>query len=166
MEVWLEESMQHSFFHPGQCEKVDGELPHPSQWAPINMGRTALAVETQNSEVRWPLPLVYLCACQDKVTLCSLGWPRTWSVDQDGFQHTEIFASGVLGLKVWATTPRQNHYFGLGFLSLFFDRAQVGLERGTHWSSSLHFSSIEFPKHNFLSPPIPRQGFSMQPWQS
>lgn len=52
MEVWLEESMQHSSSHPGQCEKVDGELPHPLQWAPINMGRTALAAEeTQNSDV-------------------------------------------------------------------------------------------------------------------
>ena len=59
--------MQHSSSHPGQCEKVDGELPHSPQWAPINMGRTALAAEeTQDSDMT--RPYVFVCIYQDRVS--------------------------------------------------------------------------------------------------
>jgi hypothetical protein len=46
---------------------------------------------------------------RDRVSLCSSGCPGTHSVDQAGLKlrNPPASASGVLGLKAWATTARQ-----------------------------------------------------------
>jgi hypothetical protein len=49
------------------------------------------------------------CVCvQDRVSLCSLGCPRTHTVDQAGLKLSNLPASAtqVLGLKVCVTTAQ------------------------------------------------------------
>jgi hypothetical protein len=53
---------------------------------------------------------IYILVFQDRVSLCSPGCPGTNSVDQAGLElrNPPASASQVLGLKVCATTARQN----------------------------------------------------------
>jgi hypothetical protein len=54
------------------------------------------------------LLLLFVLVFQDRISLCSLGCPRTHSVDQTGLKLRDLLvtASIMLGLKACATTVR------------------------------------------------------------
>ena len=63
---------------------------------------------------------VYILVFQDKVSLCSPGYPGTHSVDQIGleFRNLPASASQVLGLTACTTTPGMAEVLSEGIMNL------------------------------------------------
>jgi hypothetical protein len=90
---------------------------------------------------------------RDRVSLCSLGCPGTYSVDQAGLElrNLPVSASRVLGLKACATTPGFFFFFSLFLVSYLSSSQLLPYLDCSYLTWTVCFPHLQVQPRNILS---------------